>query len=354
MKRKPKHLPVDQWPTDDIEAFAKAYAPGDIFDETAGPGAHLADGTRRLIQTAWRRLLGWFTASSPAALSESPADRLTPERMRAFVDHCLAETSVHTVAINVAHIYYGEKIIAPERDWSWLRHLKGRLVAGGKPRDRFEGLVAPWQTLSLGIELMDAAVKLPTTSHKRRELLYRDGLLLAVLSQSLLRRRSIAALTVSRHVEITADGINILLFAEDTKAKRAENVPLLEEIVPYLMQYLKQIRPQLLGGHAHDALWVSFRGCPLTAGGIYDAVRARVLAKFGKAMGLHDFRRAGATFLAIAAPDQIGLIPSILHHTSPEVGERHYNLAGSIQASRRHSQHVASLKAKLKNEVIRV
>jgi len=56
--RKLKHLPLDQCPTADIEAFARVYEPGDVFDETAGPGAHLAEGTRRMIQTAWRR---WLT-----------------------------------------------------------------------------------------------------------------------------------------------------------------------------------------------------------------------------------------------------------------------------------------------------
>jgi hypothetical protein len=65
-------------------------------------------------------------------------------------------------------------------------------------------------------------------------------------------------------------------------------------------------------------------------------------------MGLHDFRRAGATFLAIEAPDKIGLIPGILQHTSLEVGERHYNLAQSVEASRRFGAHLAKLRARLK------
>ena len=39
-----KHLPVDEWPEADREAFRAAYEPGDVFDETAGPGAHLAEG----------------------------------------------------------------------------------------------------------------------------------------------------------------------------------------------------------------------------------------------------------------------------------------------------------------------
>ena len=37
--------PVAEWR--DIEAFAKAYEPGDVFDETGGPGAHLVEGTRK-------------------------------------------------------------------------------------------------------------------------------------------------------------------------------------------------------------------------------------------------------------------------------------------------------------------
>ena len=66
--RKLKHLPLDQWPPADIEAFASAFAPGDIFDETAGPGAHLAEGTRRMIRTAYRRWLGFLKEYYPRIL----------------------------------------------------------------------------------------------------------------------------------------------------------------------------------------------------------------------------------------------------------------------------------------------
>jgi integrase/recombinase XerD len=65
-------------------------------------------------------------------------------------------------------------------------------------------------------------------------------------------------------------------------------------------------------------------------------------------MGLHDFRRAAATFLAMEAPDKIGLIPGILQHASPEVSQRHYNLARSVEASRRVGAHLAKVRARLK------
>ena len=50
-----KHLPVNQWPEADREAFRAAYEPGDVFDETAGPGAHLAERTRAWIRFTYRR-----------------------------------------------------------------------------------------------------------------------------------------------------------------------------------------------------------------------------------------------------------------------------------------------------------
>ncbi len=178
---------------------------------------------------------------------------------------------------------------------------QGPLAALARPEDRFDRLVPPWQILDFGIELMDESLTLPF-ARKERELQYRDGLILALLSLWLIRRRSLAALTVRRHLEFDAAGVNILLYPEDTKAKRAESFRVPEQLLPYLLHYLKEIRPRLLGRSEHDGLWASYKGCPLSGCRIYDIVRARTFAKFGKAMGLHDFRRAGPTFLAMDAP----------------------------------------------------
>ena len=65
-------------------------------------------------------------------------------------------------------------------------------------------------------------------------------------------------------------------------------------------------------------------------------------------MGLHDFRRAAATFIATDAPEKIGLIQGVLQHASLDVSEQHYNLARSVEASRRFAAHLARTRAKLK------
>jgi hypothetical protein len=345
--RKLKHLPIEDWPEADRAAFRIAYAPGDIFDESRGPGAHHSEGWRRMILTTYRRWLGFLTEHHPADLSRPPVDRIAPQRIREFIDHIEAEVRPTTVAMAIAHLHCFARLVAPTSDWRWLGSVKARLAARAKPQDRFDRLVPGWHTLDLGMEMLDEAAGLPL-SRKQRDLHYRDGLLIALISAWLIRRRSVAALTVTRHLEFDAAGVNILLFPEDTKAKRAESFRVPEELLPYLLCYLKEIRPRLLGRRQHEGLWASCKGCPLSGCRIYDIVRAHITAKFGKAMGLHDFRRAAATFIATDAPELIGIVPGALQHASSDVAEQHYNLARSVEAGRRFAAHLAKTRARLR------
>ena len=343
-----KHLPIEKWPEIDRMAFEAAYQPGDVFDETAGSGAHLSEGSRRMIRCTYRRWLGFLKTNYPDVFSMPPAERITLERVRAFIEHLDGEIRPSSVAIAGAHLYAAARLISPTTDWAWLRSIKSRLASRARPADRFDRLVPPRQTLDFGIELMDAAFTLLTGSHKHREIQYRDGLLLALGSLWPIRRRSLASLTVSRHLEFDDAGMNILLYPPDTKARRGESFRVPEQLLAYFEHYLKEIRPVLIGGSAHDGFWASYRGAPMSAGRIYDMVRARVTGKFGKAMSLHDFRRAAPTFLAMDAPEKIGLIPGVLQHASPEVSEKHYNLARSMMAGQRFAAHLANARKRLR------
>jgi hypothetical protein len=229
-----KHLPEVQWPTADRRAFEGAFRPGDLFDETRGPGAHLAEGSRNCIRIGYRRWLGFLRANHPDELLRPPADRISLERVREFIAQLSSDMRPTSVAVMIQSLCYAARLIASDRDWRWLSAIKARLVANARPRDRFHRLVPPCQTLDFGIELMDLALSLPIASDKTRELQYRDGLMLALLSLWPIRRRSLAALTVSRHVEIEDAGINILLHPADTKSKRFESFRVPESLVPYV------------------------------------------------------------------------------------------------------------------------
>ncbi len=207
------------------------------------------------------------------------------------------------------------------------------------------------RTLELGIALMEGADDLRGAGHREREIQYRDGLIIAVLSLWPIRRRSLAALTLDRHLDIASDRIVLCLFPEDMKSKREESWPVPELLVPFFRHYLNDIRPRLLRRRNHDALWVGQHGTALNAGAIYALVARRTAAAFGTSMALHDFRRAAATFLAMDAPEKVGLTPGILQHTSPDTGNRYYNLSCSVSASRRHGETLSALKVRLRPAV---
>src|SRR5438034_10553870 len=138
-----KHLPVNEWPEADRAAFRAAYEPGDVFDETAGPGAHLAEGTRGAIRFTYRRWLCFLKPKYSGDFSMLPAERITPQRVRAFIDHLRAEIGPSSVAAACDRLYAAARLIAPKTDWAWLRLIKARLAFWALPQDRFDRLVPP-------------------------------------------------------------------------------------------------------------------------------------------------------------------------------------------------------------------
>ena len=217
----PKHLPRLLWPTEDQRRLDAAFAPGDVFDEDVPPGAHLAAGTRRHIETGYRRWLGFLSVFHPGDLSLAPEERITPERVRDFVSLLQKEVRDSTIASNLDGLHFAARLIAPALDWVWLASVKRNMHARSTPLDRLEQLQAPWDIYDLGLSLMEEARDKPADPHFVPEVAFRDGLVLALLSLWPIRRRSIAALTIDRHLVRRRDAIILKLFAEDTKSKAA-------------------------------------------------------------------------------------------------------------------------------------
>ena len=131
------HLPYGQWPAADRLLWERAMGSDDPFAEAAG--ARLAKASQHNYLFAWRRFLGFLAIHEPTALEVAPTERLTIERVRPFVAH-LAETNIpRSVASQVDALYQAARVMMPERDWTWLKAIKARLI-GRRPRLRQPGL----------------------------------------------------------------------------------------------------------------------------------------------------------------------------------------------------------------------
>jgi integrase len=83
----------------------------------------------------------------------------------------------------------------------------------------------------------------------------------------------------------------------------------------------------------NSALWIGRLGRPLT----YDAVERLITDTTRMALGVpvnpHRFRKAGATYAALNAPQSPHLGSALLQHANRRETEEHYNRANSLSVT---------------------
>ncbi len=98
---------------------------------------------------------------------------------------------------------------------------------------------------------------------------------------------------------------------------------------------------------ALDALWVSLSGTALNRVTIDARIRKRTGGAGRLPLSPHLFRSCAATSLAVHAPGSVDIIPALLGHGSPQVGERYYNLARGLEATRAYHGMLDELRREL-------
>jgi integrase len=308
----------------------------DPFADAAG--GRLSGASKKQYHFAWRRYLGFLKISDPAALSLPPPQRLTKEIVRAFTKH-LAETNIpRSVAIQVDALYKAARIMLPDQDLDWLKSMKGRLHSAA-PLQRPTGpMITSIQLLQLGLSLMDEN---RPREHARARLaqaiLYRDGLIIALLAFAPLRRKNLASLQIGRH--LIGEGANryIVIPASETKTRVEVEFAMPPLLVPYLDVYLTTIRARLLRAIGCEALWISPRGVPLGYGAFGDIVSRHALRRLGIRLSTHDTRDAAATTWALVDPARISVASDLLSHADSKTMQLHYNRARGVEASRTYA-----------------
>src|SRR5215213_9880559 len=300
-------LRVEHWPPADQERWCSLFTTGDLFDEK-GPGAHLADRTRTSLENVYGRWLGFLARTEPHGLDEALGARVTRERIMSFARH-LAETNIASSVAGQLRLVRGALLLlAPDQDWAWLLTVAKRIEARAERRSKRHRLRTSEELYALGLQLMqegEAALRESGRVTKDAALLYRDGLIIALLALAPMRRRNLAGLTLGQHLQRVGGIWTVVLKASETKNRRRLEYTLPEGLGRALEHYLERFRPVLFGCSQHQGLWASAKGVPLTGNAIYDAVCRRTRKAFGQPVNLHLFRDAAATFWALKDPTQV-------------------------------------------------
>ena len=310
-------LPFAQWPVADRNLWTAATSRDDPFDDA--PGARLAKTTLHSRWMAWRRFLGFLTLVEPDALKLPAAKRLTTERVRNYARHLGETNTPYSVGCQVDAFYGAVRIMLPKGDWDWLRTMKKRLFAAAPSRRPRGPVITSVQLIDLGFELM-AEAKIEAGQKPlsmKAAILYRDGLMIALVGYMPFRHKNFAALQIGRELVKEDGGWYFVVPPEDTKTHVPIDFDLPQELRESLEIYLRLVRPRLLRQSGCKALWVSAKGGPLSYSAVGPVVTRHTTERLGIRIAPHDARDAAVTFWAIVAPAQIGIARDLLTHESP-------------------------------------
>jgi site-specific recombinase XerD len=338
-KRGTVRWPLNQWPELDRTTWIRHCAPGDPFDDPRY-GATLRAPTLRFISDGYGCWLCFLAARGWLDPLQPPLQRVTRGRLRAYFQALRAAGYAdYTIIARFSGLTAALKILAPGQDVSWIQRPDGVTIAALLPKTKRSLMVPDSGVLfQWAVDMMDAAAS-------PRD--YRDGLLLALLAARGRRLRSMALLRPGQELIWRGERYRIELTPKQVKTGKPDRFDLPAQLTPYIRHYLTVVRPALLGGRVHDALWINLRGEPWSPACMAQRIRLLSRQRFGESFGPHRFRHAIATSATLRDPDHPGLAVGVLG-ISGHVLEEHYNRAGQSQAVTMFDKAVARRRTKLR------
>ena len=250
MSRKTRmHLPFDDWPAEDRIQWESAFKSGDRFDES-GPGAHLAESTRRVQRESYARFLGFISTHRQDLMDLRPNARIDRLVLTDYVAWRRKSCGDVTVAIDLDHLRGALRLICPGADWSWLLIITKRIAAAAPRRHPKYHLVTSDRLFALGLKLMDGAVTDAVAAKhisKAHAFQYRDGLIIALRALIPLRSRTVVAMRIGIHLVKTGDLWGLDIPAVDTKNRRPLDYPIPRELSARIDLYLERFRAKVSG-----------------------------------------------------------------------------------------------------------
>jgi integrase/recombinase XerD len=340
---------VEEWPGVDQALWREAVQEADPFGPGT-PGGEWSERSRAKTARGYGRWLSWLSEKGQLDPEQAPGDRVTALAVRAYVADLASINGDFTVVCRVQELYDAIRVMAPDRDWGWLRQIQNALRARSiSVRDKRARMQPAGELVKLGKALMRKAETASTKPSLTRAVWYRDGLMIAFLAHRPLRLSNLAAITLARHLIRQSRGYRLYFSADEVKGGRSIDTAVPALLVEDLDRYLDHYRPILLtrGGRqspaACNALWVSEIATALDPLSIPNRIKKHTRAAFGKHLWPHLFRDCAATTIAIDDPKHARSIMNILGHSTPATSGKHYNQARSLEASRRYQKVIADL-----------
>ena len=334
-------LPFAQWPEQDRGMWNRLNRTGDAFD-TVGAFAHPKQVTRDGYRLAYAQWLQHLQDEGVDLAAESPDQRISVPRLRKYLE-TLAQHSPCSRMHRFTDLHRVLSNAYPEANWRALKNAANAL----NRKDRAAGRARILDRVPPSDALLDAGLRAIDTARSSSPLTprqtehWRNGLIVAMLACHAPRRRTIAALKLGVNFRRDGDGFAVWASGEDMKAGRPFMFRVSSLLIDAIEEYLAHARPVFPNGDdpEHGPLWLSFiTGRALGPQGVKNAAAAITETYSGHRTTPHTFRHSATTTMANAEDFDTRHAQAFLDHRSPEISERHYNLATQLDAGRAYAR----------------
>jgi integrase len=224
--------------------------------------------------------------------------------------------------------------------------MQMRLIAAAKrePKPRKQGrIISTDKLVALGRNLIGKATETPLAFS--RAVLFRDGLMIALLALRPLRISNFAGLRLGVQLLQTSSGYWVNIPPEQTKTGRPLEMPVPDALVPSLCDYLEHHRPALVRDRQTDYLWINERGRPFKPERLSQRISGLTERHLRIRVTPHLFRDCAATTIATLDPAHVQVIMPLLGHTDPRTAEDHYNYATTLEVGRELQAVIRQIRA---------
>lgn len=340
-------IAFDDWPPADRHAWQLALVDGGFFNPGGGLCGYSAS-RRAALHSAYGRWIGHIRQRGGASVSGlGAADDIV--YVATFRD-ALSSVAPCTSRGYLTDLYTVCRALMPQKDFPLLHAAVRHAWRTARPvGDKFSRMAPARDLFSLGFELMRRAGEMPTALKQAGR--FRDGLMIALLMAAPVRLGNFMSMMVGRHLIRSPDQYRVCFDADEVKNRRPLELALPASLTEPINDWLENYRHVCLArrGRWHAGedvghLWISDHGSVFRRG---SSVRTRIEREterqFGRPINPHLFRDIAATSTALEIPEDIGIVRTILGHSSARSGERFYNQAKSVKASLAHQAALYNL-----------
>jgi len=163
-----RRMPLSEWPAIDRALWDAALRPADLLDDGGSRARHALSSNQKVVK-GYGKWLAWLAQHDLLDPNSWPGSRISPERVRAYLETLRQGVSTGTLINLLEDLYAVARVMDPDRDWSWIWPLVSKIRAHHVPaRRKQDRLVSANELFGLGLDLMRRSSSAPTAIKRSR------------------------------------------------------------------------------------------------------------------------------------------------------------------------------------------